>query len=36
MPVAYSYIRFSSTAQKDGDSLDRQLKLVNGWVQSGL
>jgi DNA invertase Pin-like site-specific DNA recombinase len=33
MPVAYSYIRFSSTAQKDGDSLDRQLKLVNGWVQ---
>jgi DNA invertase Pin-like site-specific DNA recombinase len=31
MPTAYSYIRFSSIKQKDGDSKDRQQELINSW-----
>lgn len=31
MPTAYSYIRFSSIKQKDGDSKDRQQELIDNW-----
>jgi DNA invertase Pin-like site-specific DNA recombinase len=32
MPKALSYIRFSSTLQKQGDSLRRQNDLINKWI----
>lgn len=33
MPVAYSYIRFSTLEQRKGDSLRRQLKMAEDYVQ---
>ena len=33
MPTAYSYIRFSSTKQEKGDSIRRQTKLRDGWLE---
>ena len=34
MPKAISYIRFSSTIQKQGDSLRRQNELIESWLSS--
>jgi DNA invertase Pin-like site-specific DNA recombinase len=31
--LAYSYLRFSSPAQADGDSVDRQTRLRKAWLQ---
>jgi DNA invertase Pin-like site-specific DNA recombinase len=32
-PFAYSYLRFSSSAQADGDSVRRQTALRDGWLK---
>ena len=32
MPIAYSYIRFSSKAQADGDSITRQVEAAQRWA----
>lgn len=32
MPLAFSYIRFSSSAQKDGNSLERQTTAAKDWA----
>jgi DNA invertase Pin-like site-specific DNA recombinase len=32
-PLAYSYIRFSTTDQKKGDSLRRQIEATAGWCE---
>jgi DNA invertase Pin-like site-specific DNA recombinase len=32
-PLAYSYLRFSSPAQADGDSVRRQTALRDGWLK---
>lgn len=34
MTKAYSYLRFSSAAQRDGDSLRRQLKAAHEWAEA--
>lgn len=34
MPVAYSYIRFSTKAQADGDSIRRQVSAAQKWADS--
>ena len=31
--VAYSYLRFSSPAQADGDSIRRQTELRDAWLK---
>jgi DNA invertase Pin-like site-specific DNA recombinase len=36
MKKAYSYLRFSSTGQKDGDSLERQLRIATAYHDRAL
>ena len=33
MPIAYSYVRFSSEGQRRGDSFDRQTKKASEWAE---
>jgi len=33
LPIAYSYVRFSSSGQKEGDSVERQVQLGREWAE---